>query len=84
MATKPIRNGRNMLQTISADIESLRRLGKTPSYVIIHENDTMSLMREMMQAKILSDIWKIDILEIEGLRIIRTKDISEGAFDVVV
>lgn len=83
MKTKPVKNGIGMLETISANIEELRNCGKEPNYIIIHENDTMALMHEMFEAKLLQNVWKVDALEFEGIHIIRTKDIPEGVFDIV-
>lgn len=83
MKTKPVRNGTGMLKTISADIKKLRMSGKNPNFIIIHENDTMLLMHEMVDEKLLPDVWRIDVLEFEGLKIIRTKDIPEGEYSVV-
>lgn len=57
--------------------------GKIPTYIIINETDSISLLKEMHKAKMIPEMNKATKLQIQGFRVIRTNDIPEGYFDVV-
>ncbi len=74
----------NILASITNEIKqySLSNKGKTPTYIIINEADSVGLLNEMHKAKMIPDVKNPKKLQIQGLRVIRTNDIPEGYFDV--
>ena len=75
---------KNILQHIAIEIKQygISNKGKTPSYIIMNEADSIHLIKEMVKAKMMPDIKEPKNLQIQGLRVIRTNDIPEGYFDV--
>ena len=76
--------GKNKLKSIANEIKqySLSNKGKTPTYIIINEADSISLLKEMHKAKMIPDVNKPNKLQIQGLRVVRTNDIPVGYFDI--
>ena len=73
----------NKLESIANEIKQYSVKGKIPTYIIINETDSINLLKEMHKAKLIPDNNKQKKLQIQGLRVIRTKDIPEGYFDIV-
>ena len=73
---------KNILQDITSEIKHYSTKGKTPTYIIISNNDSSKLLNEMYKAKLIPDKSEPKKLTLYGLRVIRTNDIPEGFFDV--
>lgn len=72
----------SILKSIQEEIKSFNsREGRIATFIIINEVDTVKLRHEMIQSKILPDGVEM-AFQIQGLRVIRTKDISQGMFVV--
>ncbi len=74
---------KNILQDILNEIKHYTNKGKTPTYIIISNDDSPKLLNEMYKTKLLPDKSEQKKLTLYGLRVIRTNDIPEGYFDVI-
>jgi len=72
----------NILQDITNEIKHYTNKGKTPTYIIISNDDSTKLLKEMYKAKLIPDKAEPKKLTLYGLRVIRTNDIPEGYFDI--
>ena len=77
--------GKNLLKEIEQQIKdyTVTNKGKTPSYIIINENDTEQLLNEMYKAKFIPNTKPPKNFILFSQRVIRTTDIPERNFDVV-
>ena len=74
---------KNILFEITKEIDLYKKLGKLVTYIIINETDSIQLVKEMGKAKLIPPDSIPKKLQIKGLRVIRTKDLPEGYFDLV-
>ena len=75
---------KNILADIASEIKqySLTNNGKTPSYIIINDNDTKYLLSAMNKANLIRDNTEPNKITLLGVRVLRTNDIPKGYFDI--
>lgn len=75
----------NMLSAIVKELRYFQDKNGLPcNFIIIHENDTQQLIDEMVAAKMRPVGTNTDKIIIQSAKIIRTKDIKQGFFAVVL
>lgn len=75
----------NLLQTILKELKYFENRNGLPcNFILLHEDDTPQLVKEMVAAKMMPKDGQTEKIVIESARVIRTRDIRQGTVMMVL